>query len=339
MPVSEDKEYFLDQQAQRLSGHLHGQTFNIHTGVGMNGKSLAFGSLIKLVRGGYFGSLSIVALTNKRAGPGVATPELDKVRLSRRAVAVEPETGLVLNCSLLKQLSGGDQVESRALYGQLVDYLPQYKVDLLCNNLPYLDGSDGGTTRRVRLQAWKSRFRFGLQQPDPDNHLYPAEPEQVLKDRMMAWRDDLVLHLIHRYDPNYIEMPPQTMIELSNEYLDENNPFAAFVQQFVEPSDQPGAHFTIKQAKLLWPLFQDFLKSQGRSKLLMPPEAEFRNALSSALGAPCLMQARIPGSPHKQRSVFFNFKLRTTARDVEDATHMNFDDDTDIRQGLTALTV
>ena len=259
------------------------------TGVGMNGKTLTFGSLIKYVWGGYFGSLSIVALTNKRAGPRVATPELDKVRLSRRAVAVEPETGLVLNCSLLKQLSGGDQVESRALYGQLVDYLPQYKVDLLCNNLPYLDGSDGGTKRRVRLQAWKSRFRFGLQQPDPDNHLYPAEPEQVLKDRMMAWRDDFVLHLIHRYDPYYIEMPPQTMIELSNEYLDENNPFAAFVQQFVEPSNQPGAHFTIKQAKLLWPLFQDFLKSQGRSKLLMPPEAEFRNALSSALGAPYLM--------------------------------------------------
>ena len=339
LPVSEDKEYFLDQQAQRLSGHLHGQTFNIHTGVGMNGKSLTFGSLIKLVWGGYFGSLSIVALTNKRAGPGVATPELDKVRLSRRAVAVEPETGLVLNCSLLKQLSGGDQVESRALYGQLVDYLPQYKVDLLCNNLPYLDGSDGGTKRRVRLQAWKSRFRFGLQQPDPDNHLYPAEPEQVLKDRMMAWRDDFVLHLIHRYDPNYIEMPPQTMIELSNEYLDENNPFAAFAQQFVEPSDQPGAHFTIKQAKLLWPLFQDFLKSQGRCKIPMPAEAEFRNALSMALGVPCHILSRVPGTLVRQRSVFLGLRLRSTARDVEDAIHMSFGEDDPLDSGFAALTV
>ena len=62
LPVSEDRDYFLDQQAQRLSGHLHGQTFNIHTGVGMNGKSLTFGSLIKYVWGGYFGSLSIVAI-------------------------------------------------------------------------------------------------------------------------------------------------------------------------------------------------------------------------------------------------------------------------------------
>ncbi len=175
LPDPDDRTYFLDQQAQRLSGHLHGQTFNIHTGVGMNGKSVTFQILIHYTWGGYFGSLPIVALTNKRAGPGVATPELDKVRLSRRAIAVEPEGGLVLNCSLLKQLSGGDQVESRALYGQLVDYLPQYKVDVLCNNLPQLDGSDGGTKRRVRLQAWVARFRFGLQNPDPDHHLYPAE--------------------------------------------------------------------------------------------------------------------------------------------------------------------
>ena len=339
LPTSEDRDYFLDQQAQRLSGHLHGQTFNIHTGVGSNGKSLTFGSLIKYVWGGYFGSLPIVALTNKRTGPGVASPELDKVRLSRRAVAVEPEGGLVLNCSLLKQLSGGDQVESRALYGQLVDYLPQYKVDLLCNNLPYLDGSDGGTKRRVRLQAWKAKFSFGLLQPDPDNHLYPAVTDQVLKDRMMAWRDDFVLHLIHRYDHHYIEMPPQTMVELSNEYLDENNPFAAFAQQFVDPSNQPGAYFTIKQAKLLWPLFQDFLQSQGRSRLPMPAEAEFRNALSSALAAPCHILSRVPGTQARQRSVFLAFKLRTTARDVEDAIHMNFDEDHPIDTGIAALTI
>ena len=42
---------------------------------------------------------------------------------------------------------------------------------------------------------------------------------------------------------------------LSNKYLDENYAFAAFAQQFVEPSDVPDAHFTIKRAKLLWPEF------------------------------------------------------------------------------------
>lgn len=117
----------------------------------MNRKSVTFQNLIKYTWGGYFGSLSIVALTNKRAGPGVATPELHKVCLSGRAVAVEPKGGLVFNVSLLKQLSGGNQAESRPLWGQFF-YLPQYKVDPLCN-LPQLDGSDGSTKRRVRLHA------------------------------------------------------------------------------------------------------------------------------------------------------------------------------------------
>ena len=125
-----------------------------------------------------------------------------------------------------------------------------------------------------------------------------------------------------------INSPPQTVIQPSNASTDVNNPFAAFAQQFVEPSHQLGAYFTIKQAKLLWPLFQDWLRSHGKSIAPLPAEAEFRNALYVALGAPCYTQARIPGSPHKQRSVFFAHKLRTTTRD-----------DTYIRQALTALTV
>ena len=102
----------------------------------------------------------------------------------------------------------------------------------------------------------------------------------------MAWRDDFVLHLIDCYNPDYIQMPPQTMVELSNEYMDENNAFTTFAQQFVEPSDLPDAYFTIKQAKLLLPLFQDFLKSHGRARVPIPAKAEFRKALSMASELP-----------------------------------------------------
>ena len=45
------------------------------------------------------------------------------------------------------------------------------------------------------------------------------------------------------------------MVDISIEYLDEKYAFAAFAQQFVEPSNVPDAHFTIKRAKLLWPEF------------------------------------------------------------------------------------
>ena len=170
-----------------------------------------------------------------------------------------------------------------------------------------------------------------------------ARTEELLNTTPIDQYGALLTLLDTALGTSTIDMPPQAMIDHSDEDLEESNAFAAFAQQFIEPSDQPDAHFTIKQAKLLWPQFQDWLRSQGRSVMPMPAEADFRNALSSVLAAPCHMQARVPGSPLKQRSVFFAFKLRTTARDVEDAIHMSFNDDdahdTDICEGLTALTV
>ena len=159
-----------------------------------------------------------------------------------------------------------------------------------------------------------------------------ARTEELLNTTPLDQCSALLTLLETTLGTSTINSSPQTVIEPSNESTnastDVNNPFAAFAQQFVEPSHQPGAYFTIKQAKLLWPLFQDWLRSHGKSTVPLPAEAEFRNALSVALGAPCYTQARIPGSPHKQRSVFFAFKLRTTPRD-----------DTHICQPLTALTV
>ena len=71
----------------------------------------------------------------------------------------------------------------------------------------------------------------------------------------------------------------------------------------------------------------------------MPAEADFRNALSMALGVPFHILSRVPGTLVRQRSVFLGLRLRSTARDVEDAVHMNFDEDHSLDSDFAALTV
>ena len=49
----DQRNYLLQEKAQRLSGHMHGQTLTLHTGSGGNAKSISF-EFFKLVFGGYF---------------------------------------------------------------------------------------------------------------------------------------------------------------------------------------------------------------------------------------------------------------------------------------------
>jgi phage/plasmid-associated DNA primase len=207
LPDDAEREYFLDQQAQRLSGHLHGETFHIHTGLGANAKTLTFQSLLKPVWGDYYQTLPVQVITSKRTAPGRATPELARVSKCRRLVCVDPEEGAKFNVSLIEQLSGGIEQVVRALYGDMVVFEPQFKVDMLCNKMVAIDGSDV-VKRRVRAHYWPSKFSSDVKEPNYETNEYPAERIEVMTAKFADWRDDLALFLIDRYQPEYIENAP-----------------------------------------------------------------------------------------------------------------------------------
>ena len=80
LPDEAEREYFLDQQAQRLSGHLHGQTFHIYTGVRIECEIVDVPVPVEARVGGkYYQTLPVQVITSKRSAPGQATPELARV--------------------------------------------------------------------------------------------------------------------------------------------------------------------------------------------------------------------------------------------------------------------
>lgn len=309
LPDEDEREYFLDQQAQRLSGHLHGQTVHLYTGSGGNGKSLTFQSLLKLVWGKYYQTLPVTVITSRRSAPGQATPELARICNCRRLVCVEPEDDAKINVSLIKQLSGGDEQEVRALYGDMVNFEPQFKVDILCNKMIAIDGSDGGARRRIRAQHWPSKFSSEFREPNYETNEYPAERTEIMTTRFGEWRDDLMLFFINRYRPDYIENAPLNIRKFTEEYMDENNIYAHFCSQFVEASSDKGAYFTLKNAKSKWSDFMSVMLREGTlpKKEPAPKERDFREGLVAILKTPCHKDHRVPG--RIAHSVFLGFIL------------------------------
>ena len=79
--------------------------------------------------GDYGCKLPITLLTAKRAASNAATPELAATKGKRIATLQEPDTNTKLNVGLMKELTGGDTIQARALYREPFEFKPQFKID------------------------------------------------------------------------------------------------------------------------------------------------------------------------------------------------------------------
>jgi putative DNA primase/helicase len=69
----------------------------------------------------------------------------------RLVTSSEVDEGNRFSESLIKQLTGGDPVVARNMYGSSFEFTPQFKLFFAGNNKPVIHGMDHGIWRRVRL--------------------------------------------------------------------------------------------------------------------------------------------------------------------------------------------
>ena len=77
--------------------------------------------------------------------------DLAGLRSAHMVSAVEASKGKFLNEALVKEVTGGDRVAARFLYGEFFEYTPRYKILLAVNDKPRIKGGDEGIWRRIRL--------------------------------------------------------------------------------------------------------------------------------------------------------------------------------------------
>ena len=214
------RSYMLDILAQIIDGSLRVEKFYICTGSGSNSKSVLM-TLFQKAMGDYYGILPVSLITQKRAASNAAQAELERMRGRRIGVAQEPsEQDGAIQLGFMKELTGGDRIVCRKLFSNPIEFRPQFKMLLCCNDLPEVPGSDMGTWRRIRVIEFMSRFV-----PEPN----PADPLQFpmdtgLVDKLDRWADTLIAMLIDRHartDLKGIKEPLQ--VRIATEGYKQNN--------------------------------------------------------------------------------------------------------------------
>ena len=216
--------------ASCLQGVNAEEKFRIWTGSGSNGKSKLH-ELFCMAFGEYCIKLPITLLVGKRAASNACTPEIVQAKGKRMGVFEEPNEGEKINAGLMKEFTGGDKIKGRGLHKDPIEFKPQFKLLLLCNDLPEVPPHDQGTWRRMEVTEFKSKF---CENPKQENEF---KIDKHLSEKMNNWRELFMGYLIDVHYKKYREQGmqvPKEITKYTTEYQKHCDIYVDFMKETVE---------------------------------------------------------------------------------------------------------
>lgn len=132
-----------------LTGSIKEQCMFFLYGTGSNGKS-TFLDIVSELLGTYALNAQPETIMTRNNNAS-STQDIARLQGARFVTTVEPSEGMRLNEGLIKQLTGGDPVTARFLYGQEFQFKPEFKLWMATNHKPIIRGTDNGIWRRIHL--------------------------------------------------------------------------------------------------------------------------------------------------------------------------------------------
>jgi len=298
-PVEEQRDYLIQTIARQLYGDNGNELFHIHAGYlksAGNGKT-KFWESIECCTGDYTRKFPVQVLTTKmREEAGKPAPEYQYWKGRRILYCTEPNEDEVLHSGIMKDLTGGEKILYRLLYSNDIhDFRPQFKMHIMCNGPPKVDGSDEGVRRRIRKIDYISKF---VDSEFVDESKYCFRKDSTFIDEIKknnALKMEFLRFLLDHFDMKYEFKMPKVIEDNSKIYLDENDSINKFIKEHIV-ADKDG-HFLLSEAKSL---FRS--KEYYNNKL-----NQLKNDLVKGLGTVCLEQKKIDGK--NIRNVFIGYKI------------------------------
>ena len=221
-PIPDVREYTMRFLSSCLSGEIREEKFYFWTGSGGNGKSKLV-ELIDFVLGDYSKSMDVAFLTTKRGSSSSASPELENIKNARFVYMSEPEKNDIIYVGKLKQMTGGDKMTTRALFKGTTQFKPQFKIVLMCNDLPQLGGNDGGIWRRIEVVKYLAQFTDNIKSVNHERYQYLADNQ--LTSKLEQWKLVFMIKLFQKYVEYDKEgtCPPEEVKEETKQYKTSND--------------------------------------------------------------------------------------------------------------------
>ena len=165
-----------------LSGDVTEQCLFILWGTGANGKS-TFLNVLQELFGDYACTTGTETFMKKTSEQSNDLARLKGIRL---VTTTEVEQGKSLSESLIKQITGGDEITARFLYGEYFSFKPTFKIFMATNHKPKIRGADNGIWRRIKM------IPFTVTIP-------PEQRDKTLTEKLITENSGILNWLIQGY--------------------------------------------------------------------------------------------------------------------------------------------
>lgn len=196
----------------------------IHHGGGANGKSTITDAIAHAM-GSYAVTTDVGVLlhSDAKASGGGPQPSLIKLANGARLVrAAEPELGMRLSESLIKQLTGGEPMEARDMWAKPIEFVPRFKISLSCNARPPIRGGDHGIWRRLMLVPWHVQITAEERDPKLGEKL-KLEAAGILNWLLAGWED---------WHTEGGLRPPAEVLAATEDYREDSDPVGRFLNEW-----------------------------------------------------------------------------------------------------------
>ena len=250
-PIPSLNAYMWDHCASLLIGKNINQTFNNYSGEGRNGKSV-FVDLMSQVLGEYKATVPVTIITSRRVGVGASSSEIAQLMGIRYAVMQEPSKGDKMNEGVMKELTGGDELQARALFKDSVTFPVLFKLAMCSNDLIEIKSNDEGTWRRIRVVPFLSIF---CEDPSKFEHkTYRFVVDKNIHQKFKKWRSVLFAMLVERATKTMGAVEDcDVVLEASLNYRNQQDVFSEFLRHnVIKEGTASVAQTDIKDSFLAW---------------------------------------------------------------------------------------
>lgn len=205
-----------------MTGDVSEQVMFLLYGKGSNGKS-KLSEVLKKIMGDYYNAIdSSQLMVNKNQSTAVQN-SLAEMLYTRYLETQETEQGAMLSEKLVKQMSGGDELNAQKKYGTPFHFTAHFKVWMMTNHKPKIIGTDYGIWRRLFLFPFLHRFT------DEEKDIHMGEKLAKEYPQILGWCIKGAVDYLSETDGGF-KQPACLKAETKN-YQDENDVVSEFLKK------------------------------------------------------------------------------------------------------------
>lgn len=256
IPDNEVRSWLLRRYNRAAASVIEKIILILHGPKGNNGKT-KFLDLLEKTFGRLFCKCGS-ALLAPEASSSKSKPNEDLMSTKNSLIIAfsEPDKNKPLNMSMLKELSGGDPITGRRLYGEKETFYAKALINIACNFIPHMDATDQGAFNRIFAIHFHSCFVTDPKDVDMENNKYLADLS--ISSYFDTWKFAMMKIIL---EANQDCPTPANVIQHTQEYRYREDILQHFIKEFIIPD--PASYVSLSD---LWIYFKSWKKQNEFSQ-------------------------------------------------------------------------